>query len=62
MGAHHDYLNGERKDDMVEDGWPQDYNLTKRLKKIIECLPNGLSDREIKRRAAIAEAARKRWW
>ncbi|MCO5572462.1 hypothetical protein L7F22_026217 [Adiantum nelumboides] len=43
------------------DGWPHDSVLIVRLKKIIECLPNGLSDREIKRRAAVAEAARRRW-
>ncbi|KAH7441097.1 hypothetical protein KP509_03G025400 [Ceratopteris richardii] len=44
------------------DYWPHDSVLFMRLKKIIECLPNGLSEREIKRRAAVAEAARKRWW
>ncbi|KAI5062349.1 hypothetical protein GOP47_0022888 [Adiantum capillus-veneris] len=43
------------------DSWPHDSVLIMRLKKIIEYLPNGLSDREIKRRAAVAEAARRRW-
>lgn len=53
--------SAEAKDHLQEDGWPHDSVLTMRLKKIVEYLPNGLSDREIKRRAAVAEAARKRW-
>lgn len=55
-------LSVEAQEHLQEDGWPHDSVLLMRLKKIIESLPNGLSEREIKRRAAVAEAARKRWW
>eukprot|EP00250_Pteridium_aquilinum_P001778 c11994_g1_i1 orf=341-5044(-) len=55
-------VSAEAQEHVQDDGWPHDSVLIMRLKKIIECLPNGLSDREIKRRAAVAEAARKRWW
>lgn len=51
----------EIQDQVQNDEWPNDSVLTMRLKKLIECLPNGLSDREIKRRAAVSEASRKRF-